>query len=131
MFGWSQIVNLFGLLCLSAFVQTSYSLPIKADVFTVRNVEVNEKAPNELTAKSKALAAGQRTALSLLLRRITMISDHDRLPTADNQLVAELVRDFSVSGEKFGGGRYLGNLSVRSDLRLFVVAGENGVIARP
>ena len=113
MFRLLQIVNLFGFCCLTLVFQSVHSTSVKADVFTIRNVEVNEKAASELTAKAKALAAGQRTALVLLLKRITMLYDHDKLPKANNQLVSELVRDFSVADEKFGGGRYLGKVNVR------------------
>ena len=113
MFRLSQIVNLFGFCCITLVFQTLYSTSVKADVFTIRNVEVNKKAASELTAKAKALASGQRTALSLLLKRITMLYDHDKLPKVNDELVTELVRDFSVSDEKFGGGRYLGKVNVR------------------
>lgn len=117
MFRRLLIVNLIGWFCVLAPVLapdlTPWGGAAASDVFTIRNVEVNEKASSELTAKTKALAAGQRTALAAMFKRVTMLHDHGRLPEATDKLVTELVRDFAVSEEKFGGGRYLGKLSVR------------------
>lgn len=113
MFRRPRIVNFIGFCCVLAAFVLLFGGMASADVFTIRNVEVNEKASSELTAKSKALAAGQRRALTAMFKRITMLHDHGRLPAATDRLVTELVRDFSVSEEKFGGGRYLGKLSVR------------------
>ena len=108
-----QIVNFLGFCWVLASFLTPTGGVLASDVFTIRNVEVNEKASSELTAKTKALATGQRLALAAMFKRVTILHDHARLPAATDQLVTELVRDFSVSDEKFGGGRYLGKLSVR------------------
>jgi hypothetical protein len=109
MFRRLLIVNCITLVCAL--------LPLSAvragDVFSIRGVEVNEKASSELTAKKQALAVGQREALRRVLRRITLVGDHTRLPQVTDELVAQLIRDFAVSEEKIGGGRYLAKLSVR------------------
>ena len=83
------------------------------DVFTVRSVPVDARAADELTAKSVGIAAGQKSAFNGLLRRLTLQADHDRLPSVDDKAVTQLVRDYSIEGEKFGGGRYIASLTAR------------------
>lgn len=103
------IVNLISCYCLLLAVSNTFA----ADLFTIRGVEVKEKAVSELSAKKKALARGQRKALGDMLKRITLQSDYNRLPPPTDTLTSDMVRDFSVSEEKFGGGRYHAKLSVR------------------
>ncbi|MDA0655707.1 MAG: DUF2066 domain-containing protein [Proteobacteria bacterium] len=109
MFRRLLIVNFISCCCLLLLNGNA----IGADVFAIRDVEVKERASNEVSAKTAALAAGQRKALAALLKRITLVGDHARLPRPTDQLVSEMVSDFAVSNEKFGGGRYHAKLSVR------------------
>jgi hypothetical protein len=51
--------------------------------------------------------------LRVLLERITLRADYDRLPAVAADALPQLVRDYSVDEEKFGGGRYLARLTVR------------------
>lgn len=83
------------------------------DVFSVGGVPVDERASDELSAKSAGIARAERAALRILLERLTLIDDHDRLPAPDGAAFTALMRDFSVDREKFGGGRYLASLTVR------------------
>lgn len=84
-----------------------------ADIYTVTDIRVDERATDEVSAKSTGIAKGQRDALLLLLERMTLRSDHGRLPAVTDEAVSGALRDFAVSDEKFGGGRYLATLSVR------------------
>src|SRR3546814_4399241 len=74
---------------------------------------VDQRAENNLSAKSRGIAEGQRMALRILLERITLRDDHDRLPEIDDKLAMRTVRDFSVAHEKIGGGHYIASLTVR------------------
>ena len=84
-----------------------------ADVFTVRGVSVDARAEDELKAKSIGIARGQEAALRELLKRMTLRADHDRLPVTDSAAVTQLLRDYSIETEKFGGGRYIAKLTAR------------------
>ena len=86
---------------------------LAAEVYTVSDISVDERATDEVSAKSVGLAKAQRDALRALLERLTLRSDHERLPQITDEMVAQAVRDFAVSEEKFGGGRYLASLNVR------------------
>ncbi|MBT5109649.1 MAG: DUF2066 domain-containing protein [Rhodospirillaceae bacterium] len=82
-------------------------------VFDVEGVAVDARAQDELAAKARGLAAAKQKALQLLLMRLSPGADHDRLPDATPKALDELVRDFSLAAERFGGGRYLAKLTVR------------------
>lgn len=84
-----------------------------ADIYTITDIRVDERASDEVSAKSTGIAKGQREALQRLLERMTLRTDHGRLPVVTDEAVSGALRDFAVSDEKFGGGRYLATLSVR------------------
>ena len=83
------------------------------DIFSVSGVVVDARADNEFAAKSAGIAQGETDAFRILLERLTLQRDHDRLPDLDRKTVTGLIRDFSVDTEKFGGGRYIATLTVR------------------
>lgn len=83
------------------------------DVFSVSGVPVDARADNEFAAKSAGIAQAEKDALRLLMERLTLKRDHDRLPERDRPAITALIRDFSVDREKFGGGRYLASLTMR------------------
>lgn len=83
------------------------------DVYSVSDIRVDERAGDEVSAKRTGLANGQRHALTTLLHRLTLQEDHGRLPPVDDAMVSRTLRDFSVTDERFGGGRYLASLSAR------------------
>lgn len=82
-------------------------------LFTVAGVAVDETAADDLTAKNTGILEAQRRSLKRLLGRLTLRDDHDRLPELSNNALAQVIRDFSVEGERFGGGRYLATLTIR------------------
>ena len=84
-----------------------------ADIYAIADVHVDEHATDEVSAKSTGIAKAQRDALRMLLERMTLRVDHPRLPQVTDEIVSRTLRDFAVSDEKFGGGRYLATLSVR------------------
>lgn len=83
------------------------------DVYSVTGVRVDERANDEVAAKSAGIAKAQRNALRKLMERMTLRTDHPRLPEATDDIVSRTLRDFVVTEEKFGGGRYIATLSVR------------------
>ena len=83
------------------------------DIYTVDQVHVDERAADELAAKTKGIARAQQEALRRLFELITLRNDHDLLPEIDDTMVQQVIHDYAVAGEKFGGGRYLAELTVR------------------
>lgn len=84
-----------------------------SDIYTVAGVHVDERANDEVAAKTTGIAKAQRDALRKLMERITLRTDHPRLPEATDAVVSRTLRDFAVTEEKFGGGRYIATLSIR------------------
>ncbi|MCG8545575.1 MAG: DUF2066 domain-containing protein [Alphaproteobacteria bacterium] len=84
-----------------------------SDVYSVADISIDERAANEVSAKTVGIAKAQREALRILFERLTLRVDHERLPVVTDAVVAQTIRDFAVSQERFGGGRYLASLSVR------------------
>ena len=82
-------------------------------VFTATGLAVDVTAESALAARNQALRQGQRRALAMILRRITLRADHAALPKPNNKSIAQLVAAVQVSGEKTSSVRYLAKLTVR------------------
>lgn len=83
------------------------------EIYTVRNVAVDEKDSSASAAREIALRAARRAAFSRLTRRIVLPEDLPRLPLLSDDALTNLVTDFEVSEEKSGGQRYLAKLTLR------------------
>ena len=83
------------------------------DPFTVRNVSVDISAENVGVARDRALVAGQRQALDILLQRLTVAADWPRLPKLSDSELENAVLDVGIDQEKSSAVRYLAGLSVR------------------
>ena len=83
------------------------------DVFTVSGVTVDVTTDAAATARTAAIAEGQREAFDRLLRRITLRADHERHPDLDDTAVTALVQDFRIAEEKASTVRYIATLTVR------------------
>ena len=88
--------------------------PALADLFTVSNVRTDVTDENAVLAREKALAEGQKKALVELMKRLSLSSEWDKLPTLGEDFnVTKYVRSFQVQKERTTPTRYLADLSVR------------------
>ncbi len=108
------------LLCVFLFVAGAVaqtpSAPSRAapfNVFEVAGVAVDVTADTAAAAREKALADGEKTAFRRLLERLTLRSDHGRLPDLPRAQVSAYVQDLSVADEKTSAVRYLARLTFR------------------
>jgi hypothetical protein len=83
------------------------------EVFTVSDVAVDATAATAAAARERAIQDGQRRAFDRLLQRLTPAAERPRLPRLSDIAVADLVRDFEISGEKTSSVRYIADLTVR------------------
>ena len=88
------------------------------ELYSVKGVNVDERAADELTAKTRGIEKAQRYALKQLFKKLSLREDFRKLPVIDSNIVRRAIRDFTVIEEKFGGGRYLANLTVRFKRRV-------------
>ncbi len=100
-------------LCASAAGLLSPKAAPAAAVFDVANVAVDVTAETAAAARERALVDGERTAFRRLLERLTLGSDHARLPDLPRAEIANFLQDFSVADEKTSAVRYLAKLTVR------------------
>lgn len=85
----------------------------RADVFEVKNVGVDVKAATAAEARQQALAQAERRAFYVLISRMTLSEDEERIPEFTNAEIASYVRDFSVAREKASSVRYIARLNYR------------------
>lgn len=80
-------------------------------VFSVA-ISVDETADTAAAARSVAFRRGQRNAMTILLQRLTLRTDHGRLPSVKNERLNFMVQALEVAGEKTSNVRYLANITV-------------------
>ena len=100
-------------LAILAFVAFSGAGADAQDLFEVTGLQVDARAADELQAKQEGIAEAQQRALQMVFRRLVSPDDVARLPEVTSDMLVAMVRDYDISDEKFGGGRYLATLSVR------------------
>jgi hypothetical protein len=83
------------------------------DPYLVDNIKVDVEAASTAKAREQALVQGEKEALDRLLKRLTLGSDHARLPQVDDQRRANLLEDFRVRSEKSSAVRYIATLAYR------------------
>lgn len=94
------------------------STATRDELFTAAHVSVEAKNDNQVEAKNQALKFAKRRALTNVINRLAL--DQDKLLVPDSKLVALseaeidlLVRDITFEKEKFGGGSYFADLTIR------------------
>ena len=88
------------------------AMPVAAaerDIFTVAAVPVDATAANAAAARDQARADGQLRAYQILLGRMTLASDADRLPKPSTAVLNDVISSFEVAKEKTSAVRYLAN----------------------
>ncbi|MCW9035754.1 MAG: DUF2066 domain-containing protein [Alphaproteobacteria bacterium] len=103
------ILGLFSLLLMTGLTNFARA----GDVFAVEGVPVDVTAESAAKARGQALLAGEQQAFDMLLKRLTMDFDHERLPKLDANYISAMVRDFEVAEEKTSNVRYIATLNYR------------------
>ena len=83
------------------------------DLFTISSLSVDTSAQDANEARQLALADGQERALRSLLEKITLDSDHKRIPLVQKAKVGDFVQGFEIANERRSEHRYLADLTVR------------------
>ena len=86
--------------------------PVKADVFTVSRVKVDETAEDAASAKVKAIGAAQVIAFSRLIQRISPSGSLDLLPQFGVNDVSAMTSGLTFEDERTGPTRYIATLTV-------------------
>ena len=121
---WHRAFHILFLLCLwspglvqaqsgPAGIANAAGFEVSADIFAVQGLAVDVTAESAVAARRQAMREGQRRALNLLLRRITLRTDHLSLPDPSDEAVMQIVATVEVAKEKTSTIRYLAELTVR------------------
>ncbi|MCX8505000.1 MAG: DUF2066 domain-containing protein [Alphaproteobacteria bacterium] len=82
------------------------------ELFTVSDIWVNETDSDPSQARDAAIADGEVRAFPILLRRLTLASDHARLPNLTPNDILAMVTGFEVDDERVSPMRYVARLTV-------------------
>lgn len=110
-----RLIILLGAFALLACLAAGPGKAAPSDPYRVEGVPVDASAESAVAARDMALDAGQREALRLLLRRLTLPEDEERLPPVDDLPIERLVRSFEIASEKVAPTRYVASLNVTFD----------------
>jgi hypothetical protein len=86
-----------------------------SDVFQVSGIAVDATAADAVAAREQALLQGQIEGLRRLLRRLTPVAEHDRLPAVGAAEIQRYVQNFEITDERVAADRYLAQLNVGYD----------------
>lgn len=84
-----------------------------SDIFTVRDVAVDETAATAAEARQVALSVGQRRAFRKLIDRLVPQDQQELVPALEAAVLQYYVRDFSVANERTSAVRYLADVTFR------------------
>lgn len=84
------------------------------EVYTIRDIDVNEQAASVIEARERAMAAARLAGARALINKITLASDRNAAGgvAIDSALASQLTAAVDVQEETAGAGRYIGTLSV-------------------
>ena len=102
---FATLIGMYALLVVGGSAQAG-------DIFRVTGVAIDATAVSAAAARTQAVASGQKKALDVLLKRLTMQSDWVNLPQIDEATAQGYVSSFQVAGEKSSSTRYLAKLTV-------------------
>ena len=99
---------------LLSLVGTGYVYADTKDVYTIRNISVDETAGSVIEAREKAMGAARLAAARKLINKITLASDRAAAGGVliDGALAARFTAAVDVEEETAGAGRYRGRLAV-------------------
>lgn len=104
----------FGFACVMVAVFASAATaPAFADLFEVTGIRVDATADNAQAAQQQAIFEGQARAVRQMFQKLTLATDHSRLPPADGDMINRLVRSYEVINERRSAQRYIAEMRVQ------------------
>ncbi len=82
------------------------------NAYQIDDVAVDVTASTAAIARDVAIRHGQRRALNILLRRLTIAEDRQRIPTLDDANVEALVLSIQFQNERYSSTRYISDLTI-------------------
>lgn len=82
------------------------------EVFTIKGVKVDVTAATAASARQQALEQGQSDALKNLLKKLTLVKDHERVEGLSVKDAGVYVKSLEIENEKTSRVRYLADMTV-------------------
>lgn len=109
-----RLLALFFMTVLSGGVAAqNATAPTTDGLFTVENVKIDQTAESGTAARDAAIAAGQREAWRVLVRRLGLAEDFAKAETLSPIELEQVIRDISLADERTASTRYRADLTVR------------------
>jgi len=103
-----------GFACASvAWLALAVGVAQAAELFEVTGVRVVATAEDARAAQQKAIYAGQVQAVRRMFEKLTLVTDHSRLPPPDGDMINRLVRSYEVTNERRSAKRYIAEMTVQ------------------
>ena len=99
-------------LAVSAAVLVTATAPLRADVFTISHVKVDETAADAAQAKIRAIESAQLIAFMKLVKRLTPEGSDQQLPQFTGADVARMMSGMTFEDERTGPTRYIATLTI-------------------
>jgi hypothetical protein len=105
-------MGLFAALLIGAGAASAQTDRRPADIFTVRDINVDLTRETAARARQEAIDVAHREAYRHLLRRLTPREWHDALPEPGDRALLEMVAGLEVQQERMSADRYVGRLAI-------------------
>ena len=99
-------------LVLAQKVATAQDFGPVRNAYQIDDVAVDVTASTAAIARDIAIRHGQRRALGILLRRLTIAEDRQGIPTLDDANVEALVLSIQFENERYSSTRYISDLTI-------------------
>jgi len=97
---------------LSGEPEKARTVIVARDPYEISKVNVDVTAGTAAIARQIAIRQGQRRALNILLQRLTVEEDRQRIPVLDDARVAALVLSIKFEDERYSSTRYISDLTI-------------------
>ena len=101
-------------LCLVLFFIKFFTISYADNVHRISNLEISDKFDKNFN-KTKTINKAFDKAFNLLLKRITLSSDQEKLGNIKNSEIKNLVDSFTIVDEKFVDNKYIAKFDVEFD----------------
>jgi hypothetical protein len=109
---FGPIVSVVLSLVLVQEVATAQDFGPVRNAYQIDDVAVDVTASTAAIARDVAVRHGHRRALNILLRRLTIEEDRQRIPTLDDANVEALVLSIQFQNERYSSTRYISDLTI-------------------
>lgn len=101
-------------LLVSFFISfSSAGFCVASDLYTVKDLSVDVKAGDAVSAQSQAIASAQNQAMKILAKRLLSSDQYHTFEIPDLSVIQDMIKGFQVADEKMASNRYIAKLTFK------------------